>query len=51
MSLGVDMLLPFDCLNNNEFRLIHMNTHSDAHGYSLEQSYCLNFNSISNLLA
>ena len=51
MSLGVEMLLPFDCLNNNEFWVIHMNTHSDAHGYSLEQSYCLNFTSISNLLA
>ena len=50
MSLGVEMLFPSDCLNINEFRVIHMNTHSDAHGYSLEQSYCLNFNSISNLL-
>ena len=41
MSLGVEMLLPSDCLNINEFRAIHMNTHSNAHGYSLEQSYCL----------
>ena len=37
MSLSVEMLLPSDCLNINEFRAIHMNTHSDAHGYSLEQ--------------
>ena len=50
MSLCVEMLLPSDCLNINEFRQIQMNTHSDAHGYSLEQSYCLYFNSLSNLL-
>ena len=50
MSLGVETLFPSDCLNINEFRAIHMNTHSDAHGFSLEQSNCLNFNSISNLL-
>ena len=37
MSLGVEMLLPSDCLNINEFRAIHMNTHSDAHAYSLKQ--------------
>ena len=37
MSLGVEWLLPFNCLNINEFRVIHMNTHSDAHEYSLEQ--------------
>ena len=37
MSLGVEKLLPSDCLNINEFRAIHMNTHSDAHEYSLEQ--------------
>ena len=37
MSLGVEMLLPSDCPNINDFRAIHMNTHSDAHGYSLEQ--------------
>ena len=30
MSLGVEMLLPSDCLNINGFRAIHMNTHSDA---------------------
>ena len=40
-----DVILPSDCLNTciNKFRAIHMNTYSDAHGYSLEQSYCLNF--------
>ena len=37
MSLGVEKLLPFDCLNINGFRAIHMNTHSDAQEYSLEQ--------------
>ena len=37
MSLGVEKLLPSDCLNINEFQAIHMNTHSDAHEYSLEQ--------------
>ena len=37
MSLGVEKLLPFDCLSINEFRAIHINTHSDAHEYSLEQ--------------
>ena len=37
MSLSVEMLLPYDCININEFRGIHVNIHSDAHGYSLEQ--------------
>ena len=37
MSLGVEKLLPSDCLNINEFTAIHVNTHSDAHEYSLEQ--------------
>ena len=37
MSLGVEKLLPFDGLNTNELRAIHMNTQSDAHEYSLEQ--------------
>ena len=37
MSLGVEKLLPSDCLNINEFRTIHVNTHIDAHEYSLEQ--------------
>ena len=37
MSLGVEKLLPSDCLNINEFWAIHMNTHSDAQEYSLEQ--------------
>ena len=37
MSLGVEKLFSFDCLHINEFRAIHMNTHSDAHEYSLEQ--------------
>ena len=31
MLLGVEKLLPFDCLNINEFRAIHMNTHFDAY--------------------
>ena len=34
---GVEKLLPSDCLDINEFRAIHTNTHSDAHEYSLEQ--------------
>ena len=37
MSLGVEMLLPSDCPNINNYRAIQLNTHSDAHGYSLEQ--------------
>ena len=37
MSLGVEKLLSSGCLNINEFRAIHVNTHSDAHEYSLEQ--------------
>ena len=36
MPLGVEKLLPSDCLNINKFRAIHMNTYSDAHEYSLE---------------
>ena len=36
MSLGVEKLLPFDCLNINEFRAIHINANSDAHAFSLE---------------
>ena len=35
--LGLEKLLPSACLNIYEFRAIHMNTHSDAHEYSLEQ--------------
>ena len=57
MSLGVEMLLPSDCPNINEFRAIHMTTHSDAHGYSLEQELLLKFrisagniSSLSNLI-
>ena len=37
MSLGVEKLLPSGCPNINEFQTIHVKTHSDAHGYSLEQ--------------
>ena len=37
MPLGVEKLLPSDCLNINGFRAIHINTHSDAHEYPLEQ--------------
>ena len=37
MSLGVEKLLTSDCLNINEFRAIHTNTHSDAPEHSLEQ--------------
>ena len=37
MYKDVEKLLPNDCLNNNEFRAIHMNTNSGAHEYSLEQ--------------
>ena len=46
MSLGVEKLLPSDCLNINDIRAIQMNTHSDAHEYSLEQELlpkCHNF--------
>ena len=43
MSLGVDKLLPSDCLTINEFRAIHMNTNSDAHAYSLEQKLLSKF--------
>ena len=34
MSMGVENLLSSDCLNINEFRAIHINTHSDAHNNS-----------------
>ena len=37
MPLGVEKLLLSDCQNINEFRAIHMNTHSNAQEYSLEQ--------------
>ena len=37
MSLGVEKLLPSDCLNIKELRAIHINTHSETHEYSLEQ--------------
>ena len=37
MSLVVEELLPFNCLNVNHFRAIHMHAHSDAHEYVLEQ--------------
>ena len=43
MSLGVEKLLSSGCLNINEFRAIHVNTHSDAHEYSLEQKLLPNF--------
>ena len=43
MSLGVEKLLPFDCLNINEFWGIHMDTYSDAYQYSLEQELFLKF--------
>ena len=43
MSLGVEKLLPCDCLNINEFRAIHINAHSDAHEYSLEQEFLPRF--------
>ena len=35
--IGCREYLPSYCLNINEFRAIHINTHSDAHEYSLEQ--------------
>ena len=43
MPLGVEKLLPSDCLNINELRAIHMNTHSDTHEYSLEQELLLKY--------
>ena len=58
MSLGVEKLLPSDCLNINEFRAIHIKTHIPMHmNIYKNRSYCLNFiisagniNSLSNLL-
>ena len=58
MSLGVEIVLPSGCLNINEFRAIHMHTHSDAHVFfSLGQELSPKFhnfggdtNSLSNLL-
>ena len=47
MSLGVEMLLPSECLNINEFRSIHMNTHSNADGYTLEQELLPKFHNFS----
>ena len=35
--IGCREVITHDCLNNNEFRAIHMNTHSDAYENSLEQ--------------
>ena len=50
MSLGVEKFLPSDCLNINEFRLIHTNTYSDAHECSLEQELLPKFhNSARNI--
>ena len=46
MSLGVETLLPSDCLNINEFLAIHMNTHSDAHEYSKEQELLPKFHDL-----
>ena len=43
MPLGVWMLLSSDSLNINKFLAIHMNTHSDALGYSLEQELLSKF--------
>ena len=43
MPLGAEELLPSNCLNINEFRAIHINTHSIAHEYSLEQELSPNF--------
>ena len=37
MPLGVEKKLPSDCLNISKLRAINVNTHSDAHDYSLEQ--------------
>ena len=47
MSLGVEIVLPSDCLNINEFRAMHMHTHShsDAHVYSLKQELLPKFHS------
>ena len=35
-DMGVEKLLPFDCLNINDFLAMHMNIHSAAHEYLLE---------------
>ena len=37
--IGCREVIAFDCLNINNFAAIHMNTHSDAHEYSLEQEF------------
>ena len=59
MSLGVEKLLPSDCLNINEFRAIHMNRPTNLVHMNIykNRSYCLNFiisagniNSLSNSL-
>ena len=39
MTLGVEKLLPSDCLNINEFQTIPVDTHSDAQEYSLEPKF------------
>ena len=42
-GMGVENLLPFDWLNINEYWAIHMNTHSNAHEYSLEHEFLPKF--------
>ena len=39
MSSGVEKLLSFDCLNINEFGVMQMNIHTNAHEHSLECPY------------
>ena len=55
--IGCREVITADCLNINEFRAIHMNTHSTYVNIHKNRSYCLNFiilarniNSLSNLL-
>ena len=44
MSLGVEKLLPSDCLNIIEFRAIHIKTHIPMHmSIHKNRCNCLNF--------
>ena len=50
MSLGVEKLFPSGCLNINEFQAVHVNTHSDAHEYSLGQELLPKFSNFGGLI-
>ena len=47
MSSGVEKLLPFDCLNINEFWAMHLNIHYSKMSLDIQELLlfnCLNFN-------